>query len=82
MNPMGYEQVSGKASEVVKALETASTGWWHLGSDRKADRALKAAQAVRDGAQSVTVGRVVYTVTDALPEQRVSGQEVGTNAAP
>lgn len=76
----GHDRVSGTKDEIVAALEEKAEGWRHLASDRKADRALEAAQNVREGSFSVKVGNTIYSVTDApVPEPRAGRDETADN---
>ena len=75
----GYTRFNGTAEEVIAELEERAEYWHHAGSDRKRDRALEAAQSVRDGSFSVKVGVVIYSVLTAsqgaVPDQRETRDE-------
>lgn len=76
----GYDQVTGTLEELVEALEERALGWHYMASDKKRDRALEAAQSLRDGSFSVKVGNTIYSVarpgnSDDVPEQRATRDE-------
>ncbi|QPB09752.1 hypothetical protein CPT_Shaeky_065 [Streptomyces phage Shaeky] len=66
-----HHNVTGTRAEIIAALEERAEGWHHMASDRKRDRALEAAQSVREGADSVKVGPTTYRVAEGpLPAPR------------
>ncbi|MFE6846583.1 hypothetical protein [Streptomyces sp. NPDC057686] len=80
----GYDRVSGTREEIIAALEERAEGWHWMASDRKRDRALEAAQGIRDGSFSVKVGNVIYTVSEetSVPGPRGEVDENADNTVP
>ncbi|KPI09951.1 hypothetical protein OV450_3442 [Actinobacteria bacterium OV450] len=78
----GYEHVTGTREELINELEDRAEGWHHMGSDRKRDRALEAAQALRDGSFSVKVGHRIYSVTGAAVPPSRSDTDAETTDTP
>ncbi|MFD5514189.1 hypothetical protein ACFWIB_41905 [Streptomyces sp. NPDC127051] len=80
----GYGRVTGTREEIIKELEERAEGWHWMASDRKRDRALEAAQGVRDGSFSVKVGNTIYMVREredtAVPEPRADRDETTDNS--
>ncbi|MFF4430472.1 hypothetical protein ACFYZ4_15025 [Streptomyces sp. NPDC001513] len=77
----GYDLVTGTREELIEELEERATGWHHMASDKKRDRALEAVQSLKDGSFSVRVGRTIYTVAGAaVPGNRAAGDETAVNA--
>ncbi|WP_369190125.1 hypothetical protein [Streptomyces sp. R08] len=67
----GHENVSGTREELVSELRDRATGWHHMASDKKRDRALEAAESLEAGSFSVKVGNTIYSVTgEGIPSAR------------
>ena len=55
---------SGTRDEVLAELRDSAEGWPRMGRDDLGEAAKQAAVAIAAGETSVSVGHIVYTVTD------------------